>query len=107
MTNDVEHVFPCLLAICPEEMSYRSFSHFFLELCFSFNFKYNPFTKLYQFQVYSKVIQLYINIYILFQIRFHYRLLQDIEYSSLCHTVRLCSLSILKYSSLYLLIPNF
>ena len=37
------------------------------------------------FQVYSKVIQRYM--YILFQILFHYRLLQDIEYSSLCYTV--------------------
>ena len=28
-----------------------------------------------------------IHIYILFQILFHYRLLQDIEYNSLCYTV--------------------
>ena len=34
-----------------------------------------------QFLVYSKVIQLYIYIF------FHYSLLQDIEYSSLCYTV--------------------
>ena len=27
---------------------------------------------------------IYIHIYILFQIPFHYRLLQDIEYNSLC-----------------------
>ena len=38
---------------------------------------------------------LYIHIYILFQIIFHYKLLQDIEYSSLCYTVGPC-LSILK-----------
>ena len=49
------------------------------------------------FQVYSKVIQLYIQLYmiyilILFQILFHYRLLQDIEYSSLCYTVGPCCL---------------
>ena len=55
------------------------------------------------FQVYSKVIQLciciythtYIYILFLFQILFHYRLLQDIEYSSLCYTVGPCCLSIL------------
>ena len=35
-----------------------------------------------------------IHIYILFQIHFHYRLLQDIEYSSLCYTVGPCYLSI-------------
>ena len=40
------------------------------------------------FQVYSKVIQLYM--YNLFQILFRYRLLQDIEYSSLCYTVGPC-----------------
>ena len=33
--------------------------------------------------------------YILFKIIFHYRLLQDIEYSSLCSTVGPCWLSIL------------
>ena len=38
---------------------------------------------------------LYIYIYILFQILFHYRLLQDSEYSSLCYTVGPCCLSIL------------
>ena len=41
--------------------------------------------------VYSKVIWLYkctyTYIYILFQILFHYRLLQYIEYVSLCYTV--------------------
>ena len=47
------------------------------------------------FQVYSKVIQLYIYICILFQVLFHYRLLQDIEYSSLCYMVGPCCLSIL------------
>ena len=41
----------------------------------------------------SKVIQLYIYIihtYIPFQILFHYRLLQDTEYSSMCYTVGPC-----------------
>ena len=52
------------------------------------------------FQVYSKVIQLYMGtrvrvcIHILFQILFHYSLSQDIDYSSLCYTVGPC-LSIL------------
>ena len=46
-------------------------------------------------QVYGKVIQLYIYISILFQTLFHYRLSQDIEYSSLCYTVGPCGLSIL------------
>ena len=36
-----------------------------------------------------------IHMYILFQILFHYRLLQGIEYSSLCYTVGPCCLSIL------------
>ena len=45
--------------------------------------------------MYSKVIQLYIYIYILFQILFHYGLLQDIQYSSLCYTVGPCCLTIL------------
>ena len=35
----------------------------------------------------SKVINLYTYMYILFQILFHYRLLQDIHCSSLCYTV--------------------
>ena len=42
-----------------------------------------------------KVIQLYIYMYILLQILFHYWLLQDIEYSSLSYTVSPCYLSIL------------
>ena len=51
-----------------------------------------------QCQAYSKVIQLYYTymcVYMLFQILFHYRLLQGIEYSSLCCTVSPCCLSIL------------
>ena len=38
---------------------------------------------------------IYIYIYIIFQILFHYRLLQDTEYSCLCYTVGPCWLSIL------------
>ena len=45
--------------------------------------------------VYIYSLIYYICIYILFQILFHYRLLQDIEYSSLCSTVNPCCLSIL------------
>ena len=41
------------------------------------------------------VIYIYIYIYILFQILFHYRLLQNTEYSSLCYTVNPCFLPIL------------
>ena len=36
-------------------------------------------------------VYMFVYIYILFQILFHYRLLQDIEYSSLCYTVDPCS----------------
>ena len=58
--------------------------------------------------MYSKVIQLYIYVYILFQILFHYRLLQDFEYSSLCYTVGPCCLSILciVVCTVYVLINN-
>ena len=58
------------------------------------------------FQVYSKVIQLYIYIYIIFQILFHYRLLQDSEYSSLCYYSRSLLFICFLYGSGYLLIPN-
>ena len=44
--------------------------------------------------LYSK-IHLYIYICILFQILFHFKLLQDIEYSSPCYTVGPCCSSIL------------
>ena len=60
-----------------------------------FLLKYSWFT---MFQVYSKVIQLYIYnkyLYVPFQILFHYKLLQDIEYGSLCSTIALCCLSII------------
>ena len=43
--------------------------------------------------VHSKVIHvLYIYTYIIFEIMFHYRLLQDIDSRSLCYTVNLCCL---------------
>ena len=43
-------------------------------------------------QVHSKVIQLYIYTYIITEIIFLYKLLQDIDYSSLCYTVKACYL---------------
>ena len=36
------------------------------------------------FQVYKKVIQLYICTYVIFETIFHYTLLPDIAYKSLC-----------------------
>ena len=39
------------------------------------------------FQVHSKVIQLYMHTYIIFEVSFHYRLLKDIDNSSLGYTV--------------------
>ena len=44
------------------------------------------------FQVHSKVIQLYIYTEIIFEIIFHYMLLQTIDYNSMYYTVNLCSL---------------
>ena len=55
-----------------------------------------------QFQLYRKsesVIHIYVSI--LFQILFPYRLLQNIEYSSLCYTVNPCCLSIFFYKFIY------
>ena len=42
------------------------------------------------FQVHNKVIQLYIYIYVIFEIITHYRLLQGIDYSSLWYMMNLC-----------------
>ena len=58
-----------------------------------FLLKYSWFTMLCCFQVYSKVIKLYL--YIFFQTFFPYKLLQNVEYSSLCYTIGPCWLSIL------------
>ena len=44
------------------------------------------------FPVHSKVIQVYIYTYIIFEVILNYKLLQDIDYSSLCYTVNLCCL---------------
>ena len=67
-------------------------SHIFFPAEF-FLLKYCWLTMLCQFYVYHKVIQ----IRILFQLLCHYRLLQDIEYSSLCHIGGWCY--VFKYSS--------
>ena len=56
-----------------------------------------------QFQIYSKVNQLYTNIYLLFQILSPYMQLQSIEQRSLCCIVGPSELSI--YSSVYISIP--
>ena len=58
---------------------------------------YSLFTVFHWFWVYSHVIQftyMYVHMYVYFpsQITFHYRLLQDIEYSFLCYTVDHCYL---------------
>ena len=44
------------------------------------------------FQMHGKMIQLYKYVCIIFQIVSHYRLLQDIDYSSLCYTVNISCL---------------
>ena len=41
------------------------------------------------FQGHSKVIQLPINTYFIFEIIFHNRLLQDIDYGSLCYNSKI------------------
>ena len=47
------------------------------------------------FQVHSKVIHSSVYTYVIFEIIFNYRLLEDIDYSSLCYTVNLyCLLNI-------------
>ena len=56
------------------------------------------------FQVHSKVIQLYVYTCIIFQITFHYRLLQDIVYSSLGYRVKLCCLLPIYFSEFLLMI---
>ena len=75
----------------------KNFSTFFLskQLLYYFYrlknnlylYNYNQFTMLYQLQVLGKVIQLYMNIYLLFFRFFSYRLLQNIEQSSLYYIV--------------------
>ena len=74
----------------------------------SFFLKYSWFPMLCYFQVYElsdSAVCVYI--YILFQLLFFYRLLQNIKYSSLCCAVGPCWLSIscIVYS-MYVLVPN-
>ena len=72
--------------------------------------KYSWFTMSYYFQVYElsdSAVCVYIYIYILFQLLFFYRLLQNIKYSSLCCAVGPCWLCILCIVySMYVLVPN-
>ena len=69
------------------------------------------YTMLCRFQVYSKVIQVYIYIqlhiyvYIFFYIFFHDGLLQDIAHTSQCYTVGPCGLSI--WYIIVCIIPNY
>ena len=68
-----------------------------VHLCVMFLFFFNiyilmKYSGLLMFQVHIKVVQLYKYIYIIFEIFFHYRLLQDIDYGSLCYTINLCCL---------------
>ena len=51
------------------------------------------------FPVHSKVIQVYIYTYIIFEVILHYKLLQDIDYSSLCYTIGPCC-----FSTLYIVV---
>ena len=54
-----------------------------------FTYIYTDINSFYIYTLYINSFHIYINIYIyfLFQILFQYRLLQDIEYNSLCYTV--------------------
>ena len=71
---------------CDEQASF--FSFFSLSLSLSL-YIYSWLTI---FQAHSKVVQLYMYTYIIFHVIFHYRLLQDIDYGSLCYRVNLCCL---------------
>ena len=62
--------------------------YFFPNVHFLLKYSWLP-----MFQVHSKVIQLYIYTYIIFEIIFYYRLLQDINYSSLWKESESCSVS--------------
>ena len=48
------------------------------------------YSRLTMFRGHSKVIQLHRYTYIIFEVIFYHRLLQDIDYSSLCYTANLC-----------------
>ena len=62
---------------------------------------YSWFTISCQFQVYSKVIKLYI--YLFFSNDFPIRFIQNIQQSSLCYTIDICWF---KYNNAYMSIPN-
>ena len=67
----------------------------FFSLNIYISLKYSALTML---QMCSKMIELYISTYIIFEIIFHCMLLQDIDYSSLCYTVNLCCLMQIYFS---------
>ena len=67
-----------------KQLGYSSFTSLNMHILLEYSW-------LTMFQVHSKVYQLYI--YIILEIIFHYSLLQDTDYSSLCYTViNLCCL---------------
>ena len=83
-------------AMCCEMVFHFNVSENQLWLALFLKLKYSWFIMLCYFQVYNKVIQFYIYIKLyIFQILFHFNLLQVIEYSSLCYWLGLCCLSIL------------
>ena len=61
--------------------SQKARPNFFLNICILLKYSW-----LTMFQVHSKVIQLYKYTYIIFEILFHHKLLQDIEYSSVLYS---------------------
>ena len=75
-------------------------------LFFYFILKHSLLTMLCEFQVYSKMFQLYIYVSSLFKIIFSFRLLQNNKQSSLCYPVKSMLVIYFKYSSAYRLIPN-
>ena len=58
--------------------------YFFLNICIFLKYSW-----LTVFPVHSKVIQVYIYTYIIFEVILHYKLLQDIDYNFLCYIVNL------------------
>ena len=85
-------------------LAYLSHSFGCSWFCFDFNFNsYWSVLKCIWFQMYSKAIQY---IYILFQFLFHYRLLQDTKYSSLCCAIGSCCFFIFVYGSMHMLITR-
>ena len=94
----MEHSHACSFTYCPWQLSVHNGSNDLLQWRLygaqSINiYPLTPYRKSCQtpFSLFITILILYI----LFQILFPYRSLQDIEYSSLCYTVGPCCLSIL------------